>query len=188
MKKKIMAISLLVIVAAISISGCLGPNEDELYNEKMAEINQDMVKINKTLDESSQAFVNSDNNNSADELMNTIDTTNAMIDNDTEKLKELNESITNTTRKEYIGICVDELEVMKKYLNIAKDALTIVKDVTDGKIEGDLISKVGELANKADEADKNLETLDKKRLDFEKKYTFVLINGTQSPFLNETNE
>lgn len=34
MNKKIMAIGLLVIVAAISISGCLGPNEDELYNEK----------------------------------------------------------------------------------------------------------------------------------------------------------
>lgn len=187
MNKKIMAISLLVIVAAISISGCLGPNEDELYNEKMTEINQDMVKINKTLDESSQAF-NSDNNNSTDELMNAIDTANAMIDNDTGKLKELNESISNTTRKEYIGICVDELEEMKEYLNVAKDALTIVKDVTAGKMEGDLISKVSELTNKADEANKNLETLDEKRLDFEKKYTFVLINGTQSPFLNEPNE
>lgn len=184
MNKKIMAIGLLVIVAAISISGCLGPNEEELYNQKMTEISQDFVKINETLNESSETFINSYSNNSTEELINTIDNTNAMIDNDTKKLKELNESISNTTRKEYISICVEELEEMEKYMNVAKEVLTTVKDIADGKIEGDLLSKIDELSKNAEKIDKDLKLIDKKRVDFEKKYTFVLINGTQSAFLN----
>lgn len=154
--------------------------------KKMTEVSQDFVKINKTLNESAETFINSDNNNSTDELINTIDNTNAMIDNDTKKLKELSESISNTTRKEYIGICVEELDEIENYMNVTKEVLTTVKDIADGKIEGDLISKMDELSKKAEKIDKDLKIIDKKRVDFEKKYTFVLINGTQSAFLNET--
>lgn len=191
MNKKIIAISLLVIVAAISVSGCLGPNEDEVYNEKMTEIYNDMDALNETLKETNNAetVANTADSNYIKEMISTCDNVTIIIDNDTQKLKELNETISNTTRKDYLGICADELTKLNEMINVTKELFTLINDYNNKKVTiNEVQSKYNKIDSKVQKISKKMEELDEKRLDYEKKYPFVLINGTISTFGNETLE
>ena len=93
MNKKAILINLLVIVGAISISGCLNHNEDETYNEQMNAFYQDLKELNVTINKLNSNTLN------LNQAISEIDSANEIIDNDTQKLEDLDKSISNTTRK-----------------------------------------------------------------------------------------
>lgn len=121
------------------------------------------------------------NNTELDEVISVWTKVVKVCDNDTKILTELNDSISNDTRKEYIKLCIDELQY-----SIDAGNLLIERAETFKKYNSKNIT-ISELSNKISTLDKKLNNLtisrndtSKKADEYEKKYPFVLINGTKS--------
>lgn len=184
MNKKIILISLLVIVSAISISGCLEYNEDGKYNEKMSIISHDLKELNNIMNN-----INSGNNS---DVSSEIDLAITILDNDTQILNDLNNTITNDTRKEYINLWINYMEVSKKSYLELKNVTTLIKTYNDKNTTlSDVMDKIKNSYKLMDGYDKETSSIMEKIKEYDNKYPIVLINGTTPVYSvdkNITNE
>lgn len=180
MNKKIILISLLVIVSAISISGCLEYNEDGNYNEKMSIINHDLKELNNIMNN-----INSGNNS---DVSSEIDLAITILDNDTQILNDLNNTITNNTRKEYITLWINYMEVSKKSYLELKNVTNLIKTYNDKNTAlSDVMDKIKNSYKLMDGYDKETSSIMEKIKEYDDKYSIVLINGTTPVYSVDKN-
>lgn len=169
-----------VIIVAIAGYMVFVPNEDDIYNQQMGIVYDDLQELNAFLNESNTTQAVS-NNAQIEEFTTKADNITATADKDIELLRNLNNSISNSTRKEYIGLCVEDLELLKKSVVDLKDGLKIVKDMNGGKISAsEALSKISEVDQDMNNTISQGESVENQLKDYESKYPFVLVNGSQS--------
>lgn len=180
MNKKIILISLIVIVSAISISGCLEYNEDDNYNTKMSIISHDLKELNNIMNK-----INSGNDSDVDSQ---IDLAIAILDNDTQILNDLNNTITNNARKEYITLWVNYMEVSKKSYLELKNVTNFIKTYKDTNMTlSDVMDKIENSYKLMDGYDRETSSIMEKINEYDDKYPIVLINGTTPVYLVDKN-
>ena len=177
MDKRIVLVSLLVIVGAVSISGCLGSNEEQKYNEQMTLVYNDIsgsIETTKSID-------NVKTNEDCDKLISTYTKVGEVYENDTKILTELSNSINNDTRKEYIKLCMDEIKLASDESKMMIDLGETIKKANDNQIpENEAVVKVTDIKSKLSKSGIAINETNKKLEEYEGKYPFVLINGTLS--------
>lgn len=189
MNKKAVFISLLVIISAISVSGCLeSTNEDDVYNEEMSAISQDLKELNETMNK-----INS-NDTDITSTLDEIDFAITLLDNDSQKLKDLNKTITNITRKEYIELWINYIETSKMSYIELKNTTNLIKNYKSLNMTPKEVMKIIENSYKLlDKYNKNAKSTEEQIKDYENKNPIVLINGTTPPYSfyiekNSTND
>ena len=172
----ILATILVLIIAGAGIYGYIKfvPSEDEIYNEQMTLILKDIKIIKKDL-KTSESF----KTNNTTMISEKIDKLNPIIDNDLEILNELDNSISNTTRREYIDLCSDELKQDKTILIHIQDEINLLKDVNNQEITmNEALSKINDIDKKINQTQTRKAGIEKEIKEYESKYPFVLVNGT----------
>ncbi len=177
MNKKIIAVIVaILVVAAVSVFGYikLVPNEDELYNEQMSIVLNDTKLIEKEFTNNSSLNLN----NSSD-VNAKIEKTTSIIDKDLKILENLNNSISNSTRKEYIGLSAEYLKEGKNMLNVVSGVMDIIEKLDKNNITvNEALSKMTDYEKQMNKTSTKLTSIEKQMKDYEKKYTFVLINAS----------
>lgn len=177
-KKIILAIILVLVVAGAGVYGYIKfvPSEDEIYNEQMTLILNDMKVIKKDF-KTSETF----KSNNTTMISEKIDKLTPRIDNDLEILNDLDNSISNTTRKEYIDLCSDELKQYKSILISIKDEINLLKDVNNQEITmNEALSKMNDLDKKINKTQSKKTKIETQIKEYENKYPFILVNGTSA--------
>lgn len=175
MNKKSIVISLLVIISAITVSGCLEPtNEDDIYNEEMENIKQDLKEVDEVMNK-----INSANNSDISSTLSEIDFAITTLDNDSKKLEDLNNSVTNTTRKEYIGLWIKYIEISKKSYVELKNVTNLIKNYNNTNMSLNEVMSIIENSYKIiSKYDEDAKSIEEKIKECENKTSIVLINGT----------
>lgn len=179
MNKKSIVISLLVIISAITVSGCLEPtNEDDIYNEEMENIKQDLKEVDEVMNK-----INSANNSDISSTLSEIDFAITTLDNDSKKLEDLNNSVTNTTRKEYIGLWIKYIEISKKSYVELKNVTNLIKNYNNTNMSLNEVMSIIENSYKImSKYDEDAKSIEEKIKECENKTSIVLINGTTSVY------
>lgn len=171
----ILATILVLIVAGIGVYGYIKfvPSEDEIYDEQMNIVLKDMKVIKKDL-KGSESF----KSNNTTVISKKIDNLTPTIDKDVEILNDLDNSISNTTRKEYISLCSDDLKQDKSILISIKDEIILLEDVNNQEITmNEALSKMADLDKKINKTQTKKANIEKQIKEYENKYPFVLVNG-----------
>lgn len=177
-KKIILAIIIVLVVAGAGVYGYIKfvPSEDEIYNEQMSLVLKDVKVIKKELN-NSESFKSSNTTM----ISKKIDKLTPLIDNDLEILNDLDNSISNTTRKEYISLCSDELKQDKSMIISIKDEINLLKDVNNQEITmNEALSKMADLDKKINKTQTKKQNIKKQIKEYESNYPFVLVNGTSA--------
>lgn len=175
MNKKSILISLLVIISAITVSGCLEPtNEDDIYNEEMENIKQDLKEVDEVVNK-----INSANNSDISSTLSEIDFAITTLDNDSQKLENLNNTVTNTTRKEYIGLWINYIETSKKSYVELRNVTNLIKNYNNTNMSQNEVMNIIENSYKImSKYNKDAKSIEEKIKEYENKTSIVLINGT----------
>lgn len=182
-KKLILGIVGIVVVLALALVAfmVLFPDEETVYNEKMAQVSIDMETI-----ENQSKALNFDENTEptveeCDQVISLTNNMSEMIKNDTEILVDLNNSIENQTRKEYIGAIIEYFNQTQSEIDDVKELANTLKDSKSGKIsQSEAYNKISQIFPRFDKKDKDMnQTLDK-IIKMEKENPFLLsyTNGT----------
>lgn len=182
-KKLILGIVGIVVVFALALVAfmVLFPDEETVYNEKMAQVSIDMETI-----ENQSKALNFDENTEptveeCDQVISLTNNMSEMIKNDTEILVDLNNSIENQTRKEYIGAIIEYFNQTQSEIDDVKELANTLKDSKSGKIsQSEAYNKISQIFPRFDKKDKDMnQTLDK-IIKMEKENPFLLsyTNGT----------
>ena len=172
----VLATIIVLIVAGAGVYGYIKfvPSEDEIYNEQMNSVLKDAKVIKKELNES-ESFKSS-NTSVIDEK---IDKLNPLIDSDLKILDELDESISNTKRKEYIELYSDDLKQDKSMLIYIRDEINLLKDVNNQEMTmNEALSEMNDLDKKINQTQAKKVNIEKQIKEYETNYPFVLVNGT----------
>ena len=115
-----------------------------------------------------------------------------IIDNDSQILNDLNNTITNNTRKEYITLWINYMEVSKKSYLELKNVTNLIKTYNDKNTTlSDVMDKIKNSYKLMDGYDKETNSIMEKIKEYDDKYPIVLINGTTPVYSldkNITNE
>lgn len=188
MDKKIIIGAIVAVIIIVLAVFMLMPNEDAIYNEKMSIVYDDITQLEAFLNESNSTQAVS-NNAQMELFLTQADNITAVADKDITELTELNKSITNTTRKEYIGLCIQDLELAKQAVVLIKDGINTVKDMNDNKITpAQALEKINTMEKDLNKSISDASGIENQMRDYEAKYPFVLINGTISIVGNNTTQ
>lgn len=174
-KKIIVAIIAVLLVAAAGVYGYIKfvPSEDEIYSEQMNIVLNDMKVIKSNLN-----TINSSNSTNTSKISTKIDNTSETIDDAIKVLNDLDKSITNSTRKEYISLCNNDLKQTKTLINAKKDAIIIINDVNEEEMTlNEALSKMADLDKKINRTETKINSIEQEIKDYESKYSFVLVDG-----------
>lgn len=95
---------------------------------------------------------------------------------DIEILKDLNNSVSNSIRKEYIGMCIEDLEKLNVLGDKINETNSIVNDMTNNKISvSEGTSKLTTLEKEVTQITIEANDLEKKIEDFEKEHSDELL-------------
>lgn len=186
-KKLILGIIGAIVILAIAVVAytALFPDEETIYNEKMALIAVDMEKLenqSKELNSSSNAELTVEE---TDKALSLIDNMTTVIKNDTEILTDLNKSISNQTRKDYITTIIDYFNQTQSGIDDIKEMMNDYKDYKSGKLsQSEFINNVNQVTPKLEKKDKDMNKTVEKIVQMEKDYPFLL-TYTNSTSLGE---
>lgn len=182
-KKLILGIVGIIAVLAIALVAymVLFPDEETIYNNNMAQVSIDMQTI-----ENQSKTLNFGNNSEptveqCDQMISLIDNMTEVINNDTKILVDLNKSVENQTRKEYIGAILEYFNQTQSGIDDIKALATAFKDYKSGKIgKSEAYNKISPLMPKIDKMDKDSNQTVNKIIKMENDYPFLLsyTNGT----------
>ncbi|AWX32327.1 hypothetical protein [Methanosphaera sp. BMS] len=182
-KKLILGIVGIIVVLALALVAfmVLFPDEETVYNEKMAQVSIDMETIeNQTkalnINESAEPTVEQ-----CDQMISLADNMSEVIKNDTEILVDLNNSVKNQTRKEYIGAILEYFNQTQSGIDDYKEVFNAFKDYKSGKIgQSEAFNKITQIAPKFEKKDKDMNQTVNKITKMENDYPFLLsyTNGT----------
>lgn len=171
----VLATIVVLLVAGAGVYGYIKfvPSEDEIYNTQMTIVLKDMKIIKKDL-KTSESF----KSNNTTMISEKIENLTPRIDNDLKILNDLDESIANTTRKEYISLCSDDLKQDKTILITIQDEINLLKDVNKQEITmNEALSKMTDLDKKINNTQTKKTKIEKEIQEYESKYPYVLVNG-----------
>lgn len=179
-KKKLLYIVIaIIIVATIGIVAYTTfiPNEDRLWDEKMSLIDGDVKNISEEIEKRT-------NDNSSEynqKMIKDIEVMCNMINNKTDEdlkiLNELNNSITDPIRKEYLGLGKQDIEYLREFSNLMTKINNLEKDFNDDKISiSEFTNKSSEFETEYNTLIKNIDNNEQKLKEYEDKYPQVSYN------------
>jgi hypothetical protein len=183
-KKLILGIIGIIVVIALALVAFtfIFPDEETVYNEKMAQVSIDMETIenqSKVLNFNDTAEPTVEQ---CDQVISLSNNMSEMITNDTEILLDLNQSVENQTRKEYIGAILEYFNQTQSSVDDVKKIATTFKDYKAGTIgQSEAMNTMGQVLPKLDKKDADMNQTLAKITKMENDYPFLLSytnNGT----------
>lgn len=183
-KKLILGIIGIIVVIALALVAftVLFPDEETVYNEKMAQVSLDMEMLENQSNALNFNTTAEPTVEQCDQMISLADNMSEVIKNDTEVLVDLNKSVENQTRKEYIGAILEYFNETQSGIDDVKEIANIFKDYKAGKIgQSEAMNKMSPIMPKLEKKDKDMNQTIDKITKLENDYPFLLSytnNGT----------
>ena len=187
-KKLILGIIGIIVVIALALVAFtfIFPDEETVYNEKMAQVSIDMETIenqSKVLNFNDTAEPTVEQ---CDQVISLSNNMSEMINNDTEILLDLNQSVENQTRKEYIGAILEYFNQTQSSVDDVKKIATTFKDYKAGTIgQSEAMNTMGQVLPKLDKKDADMNQTLAKITKMENDYPFLLSYTNKGTSLGE---